>query len=201
MKVTAVVGSYRTGQSIDTLVTKVLEGAESNQAEINKIFLIESDIHFCKNCRSCTESDVTGQRAECVIQDDMGQILNEIDESDVLILSSPMNFGSITAVTKKFIERLAVYYKWEQDKIAAPSKRIKEGKKKGLIVMSSTMPAFIGKIVSPGMKNIMKDALSAMGAGDIRVLYAGMITGKAPVKLSEKLLEKAYRTGKKITSN
>lgn len=53
MKVTAVVGSYRRGGVVDTLVDAVLEGARAAGAETRIIHLLDARIEFCRNCRAC----------------------------------------------------------------------------------------------------------------------------------------------------
>ncbi len=200
MKVTALVGSYRKGKTVDTLVSKILEGAKSKGADTERIFLMDKKIEFCRNCRKCTTSEIEGKRSKCIINDDTATILDRIDASDVVVLSSPVNFGTVTAVMKKFIERLAVYYKWKLGKVAAPKKRIKGGNKKGVVVVSSTVPAFLGRIFGARIISIMKDALKATGVKDIEVFYVGMVPSSAELSLSEKKMQKAYKIGTKISS-
>ena len=49
MKILAVMGSYRKGKTIDTLIDKVIEGSKANNdtVEVEKISLIEQNIEFC----------------------------------------------------------------------------------------------------------------------------------------------------------
>ena len=111
MMVIAIVGSYRKDGVTDRVVDEILSSAREQGAQTKKIFLIEKHIEFCKNCRSCTQlKDL--KRGECVISDEMNSILDEIEQSDALVIASPVNFGTITAVMKKFYERLACYAWW-----------------------------------------------------------------------------------------
>ena len=63
------------------------------------------------------------KRGKCVQDDDMEEILQQIDTADGYILGSPVNFGTVTAVMKQFMERLAVYGYWPWGKIAPPKFR------------------------------------------------------------------------------
>ena len=108
-KVIGSVGSYRKGRIIDSAVSAVLEGAREGGAETEKIYLIDKHIEFCTNCRTCTQEKVEGGRGQCVHNDDMEGILEEIGSADGIVLGSPINFFTVTAVMKSFVERLITY--------------------------------------------------------------------------------------------
>ena len=69
MKVVAIMGSYRKGKTIDTLVDRAIEGVKAaNQgAEIDKITLVDRDIQYCRNCGVCREDDPAKPTARCAI--------------------------------------------------------------------------------------------------------------------------------------
>jgi len=54
MKVTAIVGSYRKGGIVDSVIDEILSSAREEGAEVSKIYLIDRHIEFCTNCRRCT---------------------------------------------------------------------------------------------------------------------------------------------------
>ena len=111
MRVIAILGTYRKGGVIDTAVDEILASAREVGAETTKLHLIDKHIEFCTNCRTCTQQE--GPRhGECTLVDDMSGILDEIDRSDAIVLASPMNFWTVTAVMKRFIERLVCYAYW-----------------------------------------------------------------------------------------
>ena len=111
MKVLGIVGSYRTGGINDTVVTKILEGTASRGAETEKIFLADRKIGFCRNCRQCLQSP-GNEPGPCSLEDDVPEIIRKCLASDILILSSPVNFGSLTAVSKAFLERMVCLAHW-----------------------------------------------------------------------------------------
>lgn len=81
---------YLTDQLIDLL---------RNDFETEKIFLPEYDISPCKECYYCMEKD------DCSIKDDMQQLYSKLKEAQVIILSSPIFMGGITATLRAFMER------------------------------------------------------------------------------------------------
>ena len=195
VKVVGIVGSYRKGKTIDGAVSAILEGAKGKGAQTKKIYLLDKHIEFCTNCRSCTQEKVEGRRGKCVHNDDMDNILTEIDDSDAVVLGSPVNFSTVTALMKRFIERLIPYGYWPWGKALAPVNRIVKADKKAVIVTSSACPAFIGRILMPGALGTLKKAAKVMGA---KSLYFGPVAGSEDSQLSEKALRKARKAGEEL---
>jgi len=108
MRVVAVMGSYRKGKTIDTLVDKAIEGVESvdSEAEVEKITLVDRDIQYCRNCGVCRNDDPAKPIARCAIDDDMQEILPVMREADAYIFGVPIFEGIVNAVTKTFLERI-----------------------------------------------------------------------------------------------
>ena len=108
MKVVAIMGSYRKGKTIDTLVDRAIEGARSasGTVEVEKITLIDRNIQYCRNCGVCRKDDPSKPIARCAINDDMQEILPLMGEADAYIFGVPIFEGTINAVTKTFLERI-----------------------------------------------------------------------------------------------
>jgi multimeric flavodoxin WrbA len=194
-----IVGSYRKGRVIDSAVTEILKGAESGGVKTLKIYLIEKQIEFCNNCRSCMH-EAGEKRGECVFDDDMEEISQQIDEADGYVLGSPVNLGTVTAVMKCFMERLAVYAYWPWGKIA-PKFRNEKLNKKAVIVTSFTPPAWIGRLILPGAAKELKYMAKVLGARVVKILYFGMVGKKPEAGLDEKSLRRAYKAGEELARN
>jgi len=108
-----------------------------------------------------------------------------------------VNFYNVTAVTRRFMERLAVYGYWPWGQ-GGPEFRIKNSGTKAVLVTSSGAPALIGKIFFRPATGSLKAIAKCVGAKVISQLYFGMIAQKPDYKLSSKELSKAYRVGKKL---
>ena len=190
----AIIGSYRKEGITDQAVNSILEGVKQNGMQIKKIYLSDQSIEFCLNCRVCTQTDPNKIRGNCIHNDDMEQILKEIDKADGLILASPINFSTVTAIMKRFIERLIVYAYWPWEKMA-PQKRIKKLNKKAIIVTSSACPALIGRIIMPNCLNILKNGAKITGAKVVKSLYFGAVCNTEKQKLNERQLRKVKKAG------
>ncbi len=99
MNVLGICGSPRRGGNTDILLERVLAGARENRAETEKVML--ADLTF-RPCQSCT---VTGKDGACRVQDDMQTLYPKIAAADVIVLATPIYFGSVTAQTKSMIDR------------------------------------------------------------------------------------------------
>ncbi len=200
VKVVGIVGSYRKGKTIDSAVSAVLEGAKAKGAETKNIYLLDEHIEFCTNCRSCAQEKVESRRGKCLHDDDMESILAEIDEAEAVVLGAPINLGNVTAIMKRFIERLGPYFYWPWGKAVAPVYRIEKADKKAVTVTSSACPAFIGRILMPGALSMLKKAARIMGAKVVKSLYFGPVCKQEDSQLSEKALLKAQRAGEELVS-
>ena len=198
-KIVGIVGSYRKGGIIDSAVSEALKGAESNGADTVKIFLPEKTIEFCNNCRTCTQQP-GDKRGKCVHDDDMEEILQQIDEADGYVLGSPVNLGTVTAIMKRFMERLIVYAYWPWGKIAGPKFRNAKLNKRAVVVTSFTPPGWIGRIILPGTAKQLKFMAKVLGAKQIAFLYLGMVAKNADSKLDDKYVQKAFEAGKTLAS-
>jgi multimeric flavodoxin WrbA len=197
MKIVAVIGTYRKGGVTDSAVGAVLKGAESAGAQTEKIHLIDKHIEFCNNCRACCQQP-GDKRSRCVYDDDMNGILDTMEQADAIVFACPINAGTVTAVTKRFIERLMVYYYWPWGKVCAPKRRNKKLSKKAIIITSSTMPALMGKILGRQFFQLLREPVKAVGARPVKTLYFGMVAPTPGWTLSEKQLQKCFDAGRKL---
>jgi multimeric flavodoxin WrbA len=109
MKVIGINGSPRKNCNTATLVEKALEGAILNGAKTELIHLYELDYKGCKSCFACKLKDGKSY-GKCATRDDLTPILKRIEQSDALILGSPIYLGSTTGEMRSFLERLIFPY-------------------------------------------------------------------------------------------
>ena len=196
-KIVAIVGSYRKGGTIDRTVNAVLEGAREQGAETETVYLTERHIEFCRNCRECMQQPGEA-RGACVQRDDLDLILEKIDAADGLVLGAPVNCFNVTAIFRRFMERLvgAAYWPWGQN---APRPRSKRLPRKAVLVASAAMPGFLIPIAT-GAARALRLTASMLGARPVAQLWIGL-AGVAPrVPLSTRTLEHARRAGSKIAA-
>ena len=85
-----------------------LKGMDSFcQNEIKIIHVIDSHIEYCTGCFVCKHNG-----GECVIDDDMKEILKEYIASDLVIFSFPLYSYGMPAALKNFVDRLMPLSGW-----------------------------------------------------------------------------------------
>ncbi len=105
MKAMAVNGSPRQSANTATLLQKALEGAAQQGAVTELVHLYDLAYQGCVSCFACKE---LGGRSygRCAIRDDLAPHLKNIAAADVLILGTPVYFGTETGEMRSFLERL-----------------------------------------------------------------------------------------------
>jgi multimeric flavodoxin WrbA len=196
-KVTAIIGTYRKGGVIDSVVDEILSAAKAAGAETSKIYLLDKHVEFCTNCRTCTQQPGPG-RGNCPIADDMGWILDEIERSDAFVLASPMNFWTVTAIMKRYIERLVCYAQWPWGALG-PKPRNAGGMKRAVVVGTSAAPAILARLMSR-MVGLLKTAARLMGAKRVDVLFVGLAAGQPRADIGKRARARARRLGRELAA-
>lgn len=194
-RVVAIVGSYRKDGAIDTAVEAILAGAREKGAATHTIYLTEQHIEFCKNCRTCVQ--VPGpERGKCPQQDDMEPILHEIEAADAVVLGSPVNCGNVTAIFRRFLERLlgCTYWPWRQP---APRLRMSKPTKKAVLVASSAMPGILIPLFT-GTMGALRTAAKMLHAKPVGKICIGLAAGEPHHVLSARMLARARRLGMRL---
>lgn len=95
MKILALIGSPRHDGNCDILVNKLVEKLDG---EKEVLFLNDLNLGYCDACQSC-------QKGDCIKDDDARSIVGKIEDADLLIFSSPIYFGQMSAQAKTIIDR------------------------------------------------------------------------------------------------
>jgi NAD(P)H-dependent FMN reductase len=196
-KVIAIVGSYRKGGITDQAVDAVLEGARVAGAQTAKIYLIDQNIQFCRNCRACAaQNGLTPGR--CVQQDDLDSVLRAVDDANAIVLGSPVNYYNVTAVFRKFMERLlgfAAYWPWGKN--LGPKLRSRILHKKAVLVCSAGMPAAMIPFAS-GATSSLKLTARLLGAAPSARLWIGHAAVSQDQQLDTRTRDKAVSLGRSL---
>lgn len=100
MKVIAVVGSLRDGNTNYLVEETIREFQSKKNVQIQKIHLKNINMNFCNGCLIC---DTTGN---CVYDDDMSSLISQIRDADAFIFATPARWGLLSGEMKTFIDRL-----------------------------------------------------------------------------------------------
>ena len=127
VKVLAINGSPRTKCNTATLLSKVLEGAASQGAEVELVHLYELNFKGCISCFACKLKNGESY-GRCAVEDELTPVLKKAGETDALVLGSPIYYGSVTGEMRSFMERLLFPYSvYDANRSTLFNRRIKTG--------------------------------------------------------------------------
>ncbi len=175
-KVLILSGSPRKGGNSDLLCDEFMRGAIESGNEVTKINVAEKKVAPCRACYACKES------GNCIIKDDMADILQAMIDADVLVLASPVYFYSIDAQLKAVIDRTVARWLEVKDKEFYYIATCADNEKASI---ETTLACFRGY------------ADCVEGAKEMGVIYGTGVYEKGEVKNSAAFKE-AYEMGKSV---
>lgn len=99
-KVLAILGSPHTNGTTSAMLDCAIRQAEKTGYDVTKINLYEKNISFCNGCEICYRTQ------NCVINDDMQEIIARIRECQIIILAAPVYWANVPAPVKNMFDRL-----------------------------------------------------------------------------------------------
>jgi multimeric flavodoxin WrbA len=109
MKAIAINGGPRKTWNTATLLNKALEGAAANGAETELVHLYDLDFKGCVSCFAC-KTRGGASYGRCGFKDGLMPLLEKIESTDILLIGSPIYFGTVTGELRSFLERLLFPY-------------------------------------------------------------------------------------------
>lgn len=100
MKIVGIDGSPRKDGNTEKLLKKVLAGVEEAGGATEYLKLADVTLNYCQGCGACR---ATG---ECVMRDDMDRVVEAIQQSETIVLASPIYAWQVSGHTKVFMDRL-----------------------------------------------------------------------------------------------
>ena len=99
-------GGPRKGHSTEKLLDKFLEGVRDSgqEVEIKKVYVKDLDIQHCIGCGYCEKT------GKCFMTDDMDVLYKDFDETDAVVIASPIFFNSVTSYLKAMIDRCQIFW-------------------------------------------------------------------------------------------
>ncbi|MDD5773095.1 MAG: flavodoxin family protein [bacterium] len=104
-------GSPKKNGNTSTLVEWFVQGASLNggKVEIIRTALLKSKSNGCISCRRCQKL----KEYECVINDDVKEVLKKMAKADVIVFATPLYFYGPSTQLKLIIDRMFSLYKWD----------------------------------------------------------------------------------------
>jgi len=197
-KILAINGSYRDGGATDQAVNAVLDDLRAMDVEVEHIKLREHPIEFCLNCRECMQQPGEAP-GHCVRHDGMAEIVEKIEGADGYVLAAPTNFSSVTALFKRFSERLAVYGYWPWGKNAPVFRKSKLPKKPAILVSSCAAPSLLGRLTYGTNRNL-RIAAKTMGGKIVGSIVAGLVSQERKPDLPRRAQRKIKRLAPRLVA-
>lgn len=112
MKVVAFNGSPRKNGNTKIALETVAKELEKEGIKTEIIQLGGLGIRSCKACMTCFSK----QNKKCIIEDDpINEMIAKIEDSDGLLIGSPVYFSSVSSEVKAFIDRVGLVAKANGD--------------------------------------------------------------------------------------
>ena len=180
-KILAVMGSPRKKGNTHILVSKILEGAKSEGAGGEILFLDDLTIRECDGCHRCWKGK------ECNKDDDMNGIYPRIMQSAGIVFGTPVYWYGPTALMKGFIDRF-VYFNCAENRAHI------RGKPAVLAVPCEEEDPSAADLV----KAFFKKSLQYLEMNLIGTIIVPGVTRKGEIIKKQGPLEEAYNLGIKL---
>ncbi len=187
MKIIAFNGSPRRGGNTEVLL---FEANKSLQEAGHNVVVFPLNAMSFKPCQDCGGCFATGL---CIHSDDMSKIYDAIREAERIILASPIFFYSLSAQTKKMVDRCQSFwcekYRLKRDISAGPLGR------KGLLLLVGGMKKDDGK---QGAEVIAKAFFRTVSVPHHETLFFGGVDAKGDISKHPTALKEAYEAGMRL---
>ena len=181
--VLVILGSPRKKGNSAILAQQISQGAISEKAEVETIYLHGKNIAPCKACMTCQKKGSKG----CSIDDDMQEIYAKLIKADAWVIASPVYWFTMSAQTKIFMDRCFALPAYHHDPF--------RGKRIAVAMSYGDEDA-----VRSGCINALRTFQDAYRF--TRSSLVGMVYGSAmdagEIRSNEKLMQDAYNLGKML---
>ena len=98
-------GSPRVHGNSSLLCDEFIKGAQEAGHKTEKINITRKKVAGCLGCNACYKNG-----GVCIQKDDMAEIREKMEQADVIVLSSPIYFYSMTSQMKAVIDRTYAFF-------------------------------------------------------------------------------------------
>ena len=95
-------GSPKVDGNTSELVDVATAFLKENGHTVDRVNIVDEEVSPCIGCMACQEN---AKEIGCIYEDDGTFLLNKIIAADAVIITSPLYFGTFTAVMKPLIDR------------------------------------------------------------------------------------------------
>lgn len=188
MNIVCVFGSPRSKGNSSTIANRFLDSASELGANIQKFDLNKLNFRGCQGCMACK-----GKTENCILKDDMTQVLEAIRTTDILVVATPVYYYDIPGPLKTFIDRTWCYAKPDYATNPVPG-RLEMGKKLVFIQAQGAEDKNVHKEVYEKYESFFK----LYGFEDIRTILACGVNEPGEVEQLPDIMEVAGKTAREF---
>lgn len=187
MRVLGLAASPRRGGNTDLLLAELLKGAAGKGAEVKTFYLNDMKIMPCQHCDACFKA------GKCKYGDDMQGIYNELEQADVIVLASPIQFSGPSAPLKAMIDRCQTL--WAKKYILKIPPLSRDRIRKGFLISvgARRLPDMFGP--TRGIVQTWYHVLEIESAGEMLI---SRVDEKGAILKQPEALQKAFDAGQKL---
>lgn len=104
MKVLGLVGSPRVNGCTSKMVHYLIDSAKAAGHDTEIIYLNKLNYRDCQGCYGCSNT------FKCILNDDLDQVYDAVDDSDEIIIGSPIYMWESSGLVKNMVDRFLPYY-------------------------------------------------------------------------------------------
>lgn len=123
MKILCLLGSPRKTSNSSTMARRFVDTAVKLGADVKTYTLNDLQYRGCQACMACKK-----KLEKCALQDDLAEVLEAMQESDIWVMASPVYFGDVSSQLKACIDRMYSFLKPDYATNPSPV-RLAPGKK------------------------------------------------------------------------
>lgn len=176
-KILVLSSSFRKGGNSDLLCDQFMNGARESGNSVEKIFINDKKINYCRGCGVCNNTH------QCIQKDDMAEVLDKMVAADVIVMATPVYFYTMNGQMKTLIDRTVPRYEEISNKdfyfIVAAADENQNSMKRTL----------------EGFRGFTEDCLS--GAQEKGIIYGTGAWNIGDIK-SSPAMQEAYEMGKSV---
>lgn len=105
-KVIAIIGSAQKKATYQAVQVFEQNLKQFEEIDFKYVFLSDYNLEFCRGCKACFDKG----EEYCPLKDDRDELLNELEQSDGIILATPNYAFHVSARMKNFFDRLAYVF-------------------------------------------------------------------------------------------
>lgn len=183
MKIVCINGSPRDDGNTSTILNAMLEVFQGGGWEIETVHLNQLNIKGCQGCMSCKN-----KTDYCVQKDDMTPIYDKIQESQVVLMGTPVYLWDVTGQFKIFMDRCFAF--WNRPFTG----RIRPDKTAILIVPQGQPNAKLGKTVTEKYSYFLK----SWGFSEVYEQVFTSLNSRRDIEKHPEYLEQARAIAEKV---